>query len=492
MSESIAAMLRQAVAHHQAKEHAAARAGYEAVLAREPKQADALHLLGVLKDQTGDHAGGLVLIEQAIAVQPNEAGFHGNLATALLALGRNDEAMAAYTRALDLDPDYAEGHYNLANLLRSHGDPVAARRHFERALRLQPQHAQARNNLAMLLWEELDDKAAAQTHFDKLRLIAPQWPVARMNEGVFRLASGDYANGWPAYEWRWRNPDYKERDWGLGLPRWTGQTMAGAVLLLWGEQGAGDQILYGTMLEDARRLSGARLVIAVEPRLVALFARSFAGRDVTVVARGTPVAATAQCPFGSLGAILRQSETDFAGKGRYLLADPQQRDRLHAEYRHMAGAQRRVIGLSWRSGNASIGAHKSIPLTLLAPALARPDVFWICQQYGDVGEDLRLLRQFGVAVHYDAAIDSMADLDALAAQTAALDGLISVSTTVVHVAGALGLPARLLLSRGRGRLWYWPEAGEGSRWYDSVSILRQVQPNDWTAVVTGLKQGWPS
>lgn len=488
MNDDTAALLRQAVARHRAGDLSAARAGYDAVLQRDPRQPDALHLLGVLKDQAGDHAGAVSLIEQAIAVQPAEAGFHGNLATALLALGRNADAAAAYARALALDSDYVEGHYNLANLLRSSGDSAAARQHFEQALRLQPHHVQARNNLAMLLWEDFGDIIAAQQQFDLLRRAAPDWAPGRMNEGLFHLACGDYAPGWRGYEWRWRNPDYKERDWGLGLPRWTGQAMAGAVLLLWGEQGAGDQILYGTMLEDARHLSGARLVIAVEPRLVALFARSFAGSDVTIVARGTPVAAAAQCPFGSLGAILRRNETDFAGKGRYLLADAQQRERLQAEYRNMAGAQRRVLGLSWRSGNATIGAHKSIPLTLLAPALARPDVLWVCQQYGDVTEDLRLLREHGVAIHYDAAIDSMADLDGLAAQTAALDGLVSVSTTGVHMAGALGVPTRLLLPRGRGRLWYWPESGEGSRWYGSVSILRQIRPDDWAGAVAALTQ----
>jgi Flp pilus assembly protein TadD len=483
----MATLLRQAVAQHRAGDLAAARAGYEAVLVQAPRQPDALHLLGVLLDQAGDHAGAVAMIERAIAVQPAEATFHGNLATALLALGRTEAAAERYMQALSLDPGYVEGHYNLANLLRREGAPVSARQHFEEALRLQPDHAQARNNLAMLLWEDLGDTASANQQFEWLRRAAPDWSAGRMNEGLFRLAGGDYARGWRDYEWRWRNPDYRERDWGLGLPRWDGTARPGASLLLWGEQGAGDQILYGTMLEDAQRLSGARLILAVEPRLVDLFARSFAGREVGVVPRGTPVAAAAQCPFASLGTFLRRSEADFAGKGRYLVADARRSQILKSEYRRIAGPGRRVLGLAWRSGNVSIGAQKSIPPALLAPALASPDILWLCLQYGDVAEDLALLRQAGIDIHHDAAIDGVADLDGLAAQLAALDGLVSVSTTVVHLAGGLGVPTRLLLPRGRGRLWYWPDEGEGSRWYDSVSILRQDHPDDWNGALTKLK-----
>ncbi|MCW0233744.1 MAG: tetratricopeptide repeat protein [Ferrovibrio sp.] len=492
MSDTTATLLRQAVACHRAGDLAAARAGYEAVLVQDPRQADALHLLGVLQDQAGDHAGAVALIERAIAVQPAEAAFHGNLATALLALGRSDDAAERYMHALSLDPDYVEGHYNLANLLRREGATASAWRHYEETLRLQPDHVQARNNLAMLLWEDLGETAAAAQQFELLRKTAPDWAAGRMNEGLLRLAGGDYAHGWRDYEWRWRNPDYRERDWGLGLPRWDGRPRPGASLLLWGEQGAGDQILYGTMLEDAQRVSGARLIVAVEPRLVDLFARSFAGREVSVVARGTKVAAAAQCPFGSLGHFLRRSEADFAGKGRYLVADARRVQILKTEYHRIAGPDRRVIGLAWRSGNVSIGAQKSIAPALLAPALARPDILWLCLQYGDVADDLALLREQGVAIHHDPAIDGFADLDGLAAQLAALDGVVSVSTTAVHLAGGLGVPTRLLLPRGRGRLWYWPGEGADSRWYDSVSILRQERPDDWSGVLAAVNQAFSS
>lgn len=484
MSESVAQLLTSAVQRHQAGDLVGAREGYTEVLRRNPRQADALHLLGVLQDQQGAHEQAVDLISRAIAINPAEAGFHGNLGTALLALQRVAEAEAAYRRSIALDPEYVDGHYNLGNLLRSRGETAEARRHLEVALSLQPDHLQARNNLAMLLWEDMGDTAAAEQQFRLLLEAAPAWATARMNYGVFRLGQGDYAAGWREYEWRWQSEAYPERDWGMGLPRWDGRTLGGAGLLVWGEQGVGDQILYGTMLAELQRRCAGRLIIAVDPRLVRLFSRSLEPLGAAVVPRGASVQAAMQVPFGSLGTLLRQSAEDFTGSGAYLQADPHVRQDLASAYRELAGQGRRLIGLSWRSHNKTIGPSKSIPLPKLLQILKRyPEVQWINLQYGDVTEDLATLRAHGIAIHNDPAVDSLADMDGFAAQIAALDSVLTVSNTTVHVAGALGVPTLLLLPRGRGRLWYWPGQGKESRWYGAVSIVRQSSPDNWEGML---------
>lgn len=484
MTPEIATLLNRAVARHRAGDIAAARELYEAVLSHDPQQADALHLLGVIHDQRGEHEAAVDLIRRAIVQSPRAAEFHGNLGNALLALKRPDEAEQAYRQAIALDQAYVEGHYNLGNVLRGKGEAAAARESFEAALGLQPDHVLCRNNLAMLLWEDMGDETAAAHQFSRLLAMAPDWPVAHMNRGLFLLASGSYGEGWDEYEWRWRNPDFRERDWSLGLPRWNGAALDGKGLLLWGEQGVGDQILYGTMLHDAVRHSHARVVVAVDRRLVGLYQRSLAGM-ATVVARGEAVDAVAQCPFGSLGRILRRRPEDFAGSGQYLFADPERRQHLRDRYREMAGG-RRLVGIAWRSANADIGSYKSIPLDMLMPALRRPDVFWINLQYGDVTAEIAHLRQAGIAIQHDPAIDGFQDMDDFATQVAALDAVVSVSSTAVHVAGALGVPTRLLLASGRGRLWYWPAAGEACAWYKSVRIIRQVRPGDWLGALENL------
>lgn len=487
MTAGIAHLLRQGVQYHQAGNLEAARRAYEAVLGMAPDQTDALHLLGVLCDQCGDHARAIDLIGRAIALAPQHADFHGNLGTALLALQRKEEAESAYRKAVSLDPHHAEGHYNLANLLRQRGETGQAKQHFEKTLSLQPDHRQALNNLAMLLWEDDGNEAAAAEQFGRLLRLAPDWPDAHMNYGLFRLACGDYPAGWSEYEWRWKSDAYPERDWGLGLPRWDGVPLGTGGLLLWGEQGIGDQILHGTMIADAVRRSGTKVSVAVDPRLVDLLSRSLAAGGVQVVERGRPVDAVAQCPFGSLGFWLRRSGADFTGRGTYLEADPARRETLRARYLKQAPAGSRLIGLSWRSGNRSIGQEKSIPLTDLLPALRLPGILWVNLQYGDCAEELAFLRGQGIAVIDDDAIDRFRDIDGLAAQTAAMDAVVTVSNTTAHVAGALGIPCHLMLARGRGRLWYWPPAGRDTGWYDGVRIIRQDRPGTWTQAADELR-----
>lgn len=479
--------LNAAVRRHQAGDLDAARAMYEGILQAYPDQADALHLLGVLRDQQGAPAEAAELISRAIAVSPGEASFHGNLGTALLAMGREEEAETAYRQSIRLDPAYAEGHYNLANLLRRRGAAPEARQHFEDALSLQPGYVQARNNLAMLLWEDVGDTAAAEEHYRLLLKGAPNWATARMNYGLFRLSQGNYAEGWREYEWRWRSETYPERDWGLGLPRWDGRPSPEAGLLVWGEQGVGDQILHGTMLADVARLFEGQLFVAVDQRLTALFQRSLRETGIVVVPRGAPVAASVQCPFGSLGSFVRRRPEDFTVRhGGYLHPDGKLRERLSSAYREIAGDGRRLVGLSWRSANRTIGEHKSIPWQELLPVLRRPDVLWICLQYGDVAEEIAAMRREGVAIHLDNTVDGLEDLDTFAAQVSTLHAVVTVSNTTVHVAGALGMPTVLLLARGRGRLWYWPDQGSESRWYGSVSVLRQPAPGYWPGVVEGV------
>ncbi|MFN4274853.1 MAG: tetratricopeptide repeat protein [Ferrovibrio sp.] len=477
--------LRDGVRAHQAGDLATAERSYRAVLTQHSEQPDALHLLGVICDQRGEHEIAVDLIRRAIAQSPQAAEFHGNLGTALLALGRTEAAEDAYRHAISLDPSYIEGHYNLGNLLRAAGNVAAARERFEKVLTLQPGHIQCRNNLAMLLWEDLGDHAAAERHFRLLLAMAPDWAAGHMNHGLFRLAHGAYAEGWTEYEWRWRNPEFKERDWSMGLPRWRGEPLDGKGLLLWGEQGVGDQLLYGTMLLDAQRRSRAHIVVAVERRLIDLYRRSLAGYGMTVVARGEAVDAVAQCPFGSMGGILRLAQEDFSGTGQYLHAAPELRQSLRERYRALAGG-RRLLGIAWRSANIAIGEHKSIPLDTLLPILRRPDIFWINLQYGDVDAEIAQLQQAGIAIHHDPTIDGLRDMDGFAAQVAALDGVITVSTTTVHVAGTLGVQAWLLLASGRGRLWYWPAEGEVTPWYHSLRIIRQKRPGDWNSVLESL------
>lgn len=423
----------------------------------------------------------LPLFEQAVTLAPDYPPAQSMLGVTYRRLDRRDEARAAFTRTLALAPQDLAALNGLGNACLEAEDFGQAIDYYRRALAVKPDFVSAQKNLAYTLGLA-NRLAEARGAFERLLALAPGNQEAHMDYGLFLLSVGDYARGWAEYDYRWTVAKFDERDWGLGLPRWDG-TGAGRVLL-WAEQGIGDQVLYGSLLPDMLARGSNEFVVAVEPRLVPLFARSLAGPRVQVVERGATVEAVAQCPFGSMGQFVRHTAADF-GSGAYLRVDPALRERLRARYAALGGSGDRLVGLSWRSANWHLGDYKSLSLEILLPLLRQPGHVWVNLQYGDVGAEIaQLAERHGIAVHCDPEIDPTQNLDGLAAQIAALDAVVSSSNSTVHLAGALGQPCHVLLPAGRGRMWYWPREGETSPWYASIRLLRQQTAGDWSAVVT--------
>lgn len=424
---------------------------FEAAAAQAPQNAEIASMLGLARRRTGDKAGALAAFQTALALNPDDAAAMNGIGND--ALEREEFAVAAdwYRRAIAQRPKFLKAQKNLAYALSLANDVVGARAAFERVFDI---------------------------HRDP--------PEAHMDYGLFLLSIGDYAQGWQEYEHRWRFDGFGEQDWGGGLLRWSGEPLNGRHLLLWGEQGIGDHILYGTMLPDAIRRADGEVTVAVEARLVPLFARSLAPTGATVVERGADVAADVQCPLGSLGQWLRPSPAD-CGTGRYLQADAARSAKLRGRYAALGQPGDRLVGLSWRSANWHVGHYKSLDLETLLPVLRRPGFVWVSLQYGEVAAEItQFTRRHGIIIHQDAEIDAMRDLDGLAAQVAALDAVVSSSNSTVHFAGALGVPCDILLSAGRGRMWYWPPQGETTPWYDSIRLVRQAQAGDWASALPRL------
>lgn len=428
--------------------------------------------------------------EEAAAEDPKNAEIRSMLGIARRRNGDKAGAVAAFRATLDLNPEDVAALNGLGNDALEHEDFAEAADWYRRALAIQPGFAKAQKNLAYTL-SLANDTAAARAAFERIFEIRPNLAEAHMDYGMFLLSIGDYARGWQEYEHRWRFDGFGEQDWGGGLPCWDGTALQGRHLLLWGEQGIGDHILYGTMLPDAIRRAAGTVTVAVEPRLVPLFARALTQDGVTVVERGATVPADMQCPFGSLGQWLRP-DPSACSDGRYLKADAARSAELRRRYAALGRPGDRLVGLSWRSANWHIGSYKSLSLETLLPVLQRPGFVWLSLQYGDVAAEIAAFAQrHGIVIHQDAGIDAMRDLDGLAAQVAALDAVVSSSNSTVHIAGALGVPCDILLSAGRGRLWYWP-APNGffgdmrSPWYQSVRLVRQAQPGDWSAALQQL------
>ncbi|MBB6145898.1 hypothetical protein HNQ77_003868 [Silvibacterium bohemicum] len=416
---------------------------YRQVLAIDPHHADALHLLGMAGYQSGQHDEAVDLIRKAIAIHPAAVSYHSNLGNVLQAQDKLGEASESYRRALALNPDLAEVYVNLGNVLQAQGDVERSLACYRRALSLNPGLAEA-----------------------------------SVAESMALLLQGNLAAGWRNFEKRWRTADYETPMRSYPLPLWKGERLPSGRLLLWGEQGIGDEIMFAGLVPDVVR-TGNHIVLDCDPRLKPLFARSFP--EVKVISGYDPVTDTdldiaAHLPSGSLPGILRTTHSAFAAtKSPYLVADPAERQRFHTSY----ADGRPLVGLAWHTRNKQTGQKRSIGLSSLAPLLELPDLRWISLQYGD--HDSLEQQAAGAPLHIDRTVDQLADMDFFAAQVAAMDLVITIDNSTAHLAAALGVPTWLLLPFAPD--WRWQLQCSDSPWYPTVRIFRQPQRNDWSFVI---------
>lgn len=494
-----------------------AAASHERAMALKPEFAEAFFSHANTLQAQGKMDEAVAGYQRALVLKPGMAEIHGNLGNAQLALKMLDDAEACYEQALTLKPDYAEAWYNRGNLRQAQEKLADAAACYERAIQLKPQLPEAHYNLGNTLHtlDRLDEAAAsferalalrseyAEAHYnlgcvfeDLGRLdealarmaraleLKPNYPQARFGQALAQLRSGKLSTGWRNYESRWHSIDHDTPWRAYPQPPWRGEKLASGRLLLWGEQGIGDEIQFTGLIPDAIR-SGNRIVMDCDARLRPLFARSFP--EIEVVSGCGPAESqeagiAAHLPAGSLPGFFRMSEDAFsATTSPYLKADPAVRERFHADY----SDGRKLIGLAWYTKNHKSGRKRSIDLKYFAPLFGLPGIRWISLQYGDFDS---LAQQADAALApllIDRSVDQFADIDRFAAQVAAMDQVITIDNSTAHVAGALGIPVWLLVPLAAD--WRWMEKRIDSPWYPTLRIFRQPKIGDWEAVIESVR-----
>ena len=455
-----------------------AEAGYRRALALRPDYAEALSGLGLVFKLLGRLDEAEVCYRHALALKPEHPEFHNDLGVVLKALGRLDEAEACYRRALALRPEYPEAHSNLASILLALGRLDEAEAGYRRALALRPGLVEAFGNLGTTLQHlgRLDEAEACYRHALALK---PDYPEARWGDCLLHLLRGDFEAGWTRYEWRWRR---KKAPPHLPFPHWNGGPLDSGRLLLWGEQGVGDEVMFAGLIPDALR-TGNRCVLDCAERLKPLFARSFPTLEVVsgLALRPEPpppaLGIAAHLPTGDLARLFRPNAEAFsATTSPFLVADSDRRARLRERY----ADGRLLVGLAWHTDNADSGRIRSIALRTLAPLFAVPAVRWISLQYGAPKALENQIAAAGLEMLLDAEIDQLADLDGFAAQISALDLVITIDNSTAHFAGALGVPTWTMLPVSPD--WRWLLERGDSPWYPAMRLFRQPKAGDWDGV----------
>jgi tetratricopeptide (TPR) repeat protein len=299
----------------------------------------------------------------------------------------------------------------------------------------------------------------ARRDFARALELQPNHPDAIWINGLLDLQEGQFVTGWPRYEARWQSARFKSNRLVTTKPQWSPGSGLKRVLV-WGEQGIGDQIFYTSML-NRLRYEVDKVTMLVDPRLIPLFSRSMPTIDF--LPNTSEVEADdhdSHLPIASIGAQFVKSLDDIpqVASRNYLKADPERVAALRA--RLPAGLP--LVGLSWTSAAVRIGPHKSMALETLEPVLKLPYRFVNLQYVSSVTDagDSRIMNP---------KINTRDDFETLAALLELCDVVVSVSSSTVHLAGALGRPVKLM---DANKLWYWGnKTGDQSLWYPSVKVF---------------------
>jgi tetratricopeptide (TPR) repeat protein len=488
-----------------------AEVAYRRAITLKPRLAQAYNNLGNLLLDLGRPDESEQALRNAIALSPRYAEAFNNRGTALQVLRRLDEALASYDQAVTLKPGYAEAFNNRGNTLRglkrldealasfdqalalkpedagtfyNRGIALQEQRRldealasYNRALALNPDYAEAYNNRGLALQEtkRLDE---AQASFDRALALRPHYAEAHFNDALLRLLTGDLSRGWAKYEWRWKVQSLGLPQRNFSQPLWLGKdTIDGETILLHSEQGFGDTIQFCRYvpLVAAR---GARVILEVERPLCGLLA-DLAGAS-EVICKGDPLPDfDLQCPLLSLPLAF----------GTRLETIPSATPTLSAPVHAVRTWQTRLgqnarprIGIVWAGRPEHNNDHnRSMSLRDILPILDVDATF--VSLHKDVrGDDAAVLNERNDLLHYGDALKDFSDTAGLMSQ---LDLVISVDTSVAHLAGTLAKPVWVLLPFVPD--WRWLLGREDSPWYPTARLFRQSASNNWDAVIRHVR-----
>lgn len=468
--DELRAKIGRGIAAHQEGDLTAAERLYRQVLEKMPNHPVALTNLGMILKNQGNFAEAIACYHQALPYATQEVGLHYNLGNALWELGNREAAIAQFHRVIVLQPNHVEGYNNLGMVLHELDELDSAIPHFERAITLNPNYAQGYNNLGLVLHDmgRVEDAIAC---YDTALRLQPDYCEAHNNRGLALLIQGDLHQGFREYEWRWRvkaAPDLPP----IPGPFWDGSDLQGKTILLHAEQGLGDCIQfirYAALLVKR----GGRVVALVNQPLVRLF-ESVPGISRVSAYWSELAPIDVWIPLLSLPHIMGTTLATIPGQIPYLTPT-----HLAPVILNEPGFK---VGIVWAGNPQHKGdRHRSCPLRYFLPLLNIPGIKWYSLQKGQ--EETRIRQQNLPIQDLAPHLQDLADTAAIIAQ---LDLVITVDTSVAHLAGALGKPVWVALSYAPD--WRWMLNRTDSPWYPTMRLFRQEERGDWQGVFDEVAQ----
>jgi Tfp pilus assembly protein PilF len=566
----MAALPKRVFAHFRRGEFDKADRACVEFLERQPENADAWHIRGILALGRREFAEAKTYLSRALDVRADDSEILTNYGIAMIGTRDVAGAAGALARAIELDPNCAEAHLNLARchlreLRLDDADrslasafavrsvwpeakevkaAIAMRRgkyeeaftlaneviaeeparsdayrivadiytrdgqykegfpYYQAAIERNPYDVEALSNFGVLLaragWH-----TKAVTNFRKALSLEPDNAPSRFALSLSLLAQGQFQEGWTDFEARLKIPDNVLATRPMAAPRLRRLPREGERVLAWGDQGLGEQIMFASLMPDLIA-TGATISLECNSRLVSLFTRSFP--KVEVLPSLIPPhprfsePLDGQFALPDAGAWLRPDFAAFPRHSGYLKPNQILLNTLRQRYSRDRTGQP-LIGISWRTApNLKFSKHKSVPLPSWAPVLRTRGATFVSLQYGAASDEIQLAElDSKTTIVSDPEIDPSGDIDAFAAQVAAMDLVITTSNTTAHLAGALNVPTWTLVAGGFGGLWHWFLERDNSPWYPAMRLFRQQLQGDWQPVLESVAEAlgeflaqWPN
>ena len=454
-------------------------AAYQNALAFKPDSADIYYNMGLAHHMQKKLDMAFACYQKAVELKPGFPEAYNNLGSVLQDQKNHRAATAAFQKALDSKPDYADALYNMGKSFHELGRYPEAIACYQKALRINPSHHRACNNIAKSYQDQREIQKAAFWLLKALQ-IKPDYAEARFNLSTVHLLVENFQEGWQGYEWR-----FKRREWKRTYPhryrqpRWTGENFAGRRLLVHSEQGFGDILQFVRYLPKVKARGGT-VVFETRKALVELF-KNLPGMDELVMFAPNAQPATEfdlYVPLASLPGVFETTLENIPAKVPYLFADREK----SARWKKRLAKDGFRVGLVWAGTDTD--PRRACHLKWLRTLSGIPDVYLYGLQKGIAAEQIEVeglpqgMRMINLGQEFEDFTDTAAVVDNL-------DLVVSIDTSVAHLAGAMGKPVWLMLPYSAD--WRWFLNRDDSPWYPTMRLFRQPDPGDWQSV--GLQIG---
>ena len=440
------------VANFELKNYQEALQEFEREINLNPKNYFAYLESGYSLYELEEYDAAINFLEKAITLDADCADAYHCMGATLNNLERHQEAFSNILRAIEIDNTQSEYYFCLGNIFASIKNNKEALKSFEKALEIDPL-----NNEIIY------------------------------NKGLIHFYNLNFKEGWECYEKRRKVSEYLKKTESFNKLYLNQIPEDHEPILLYSEQGIGDQIIYLSLLHEAIALPNP-ILVQIEPRLIPLFKRSYPAVNFFSDKENlAPSLYKYHALVGSIPHLFRNSKESFLNqKKSFLISEPNKtltlRNRLTVK-------DRLVCGVAWKSKNEKFGHFKTASLLDFLPVLKLPSINFIDLQYGDTSDERSNLKnEHSVALSKIDDIDNFNDIDGLASLIDACDFIVTISNVTAHIAGALGKKVFLMVPYEKGRIWYWHDGLKTSLWYPTVEIFTQNEIGDWSVPINEIKE----